>query len=132
MSSANPLQGSPVQFQVRTDDGGNGRRTERRRRARTTVHWPVLLFHDKHDEAIETLTEDLSSDGFFCMSRKVLLPGETLACAIRVPSYSPAADESGRLLECRVRVVRSGPGNSEGNFGIAFRIEDYRFVGSRR
>ena len=101
--------------------------SERRQRQRTLVHWPVLLFRDHAGEAIETTTQNLSSSGFYCQSRTPLAAGEFLFCTLRIPSHEASCRKC-RVLECRVRVTRAEPALTEGLFGIACRIEDYRFV----
>jgi hypothetical protein len=107
-------------------------RSERRKRVRTTVHWPVLFFRNEVAEAIESTTQDLSSSGFYCLSRTLFVPGELLFCTLKVPSYEPLGQERARILECRARVMRAEPVSLEGFFGIACQIEDYRFlVGNR-
>jgi hypothetical protein len=88
----------------------------------------VLLLRER-GEAIETVTRDLSSDGFLCVSSTHFPPGEALTCAIRVPSFDPSSQRRTRILECSVRVMRSEPTTSEGEFGVAFRIEDYHVNG---
>ena len=101
--------------------------TERRKRTRTTVHWPVLFFRDDASEAIESVTRDLSSVGFYCLSNAPFLCGEPLICALKVPAHDPMAGERVLALECRVRVVRCEP--TDGIFGIACQIEDFRTIG---
>jgi len=134
--SANPLEHFPGYLEPGTEPAsrnGAGHRLERRTRARNSVHWPVILFGDKQDEAIETFTHDLSSEGFFCLSSRPFSPGETLTCAMRVPSYDAFGKERYRVLECHVRVVRSHPASPEGNYGVACRIEHYRLIdGAKR
>jgi hypothetical protein len=104
---------------------------ERRRRPRTRVHWPVILFGDRVNETIETSTQNLSSCGFYCLSRRSLVAGEFLFCRLHVPSHEAPRRKSFRILECRVRVTRAEPAPTEGLFGIACRIEDYRFLPPR-
>ena len=99
-------------------------KTERRARARTQVHWHVLLLRDAGGRAIETVTQNLSSSGFYCFSSIGLTPGERIFCTLRVPAHEPDNDGSSVSLECNAVVMRSEltPG---GEFGVAFRIEDY-------
>jgi hypothetical protein len=104
------------------------RRVERRKRARTHVHWPVLLIRMATLEAVESITQDLSIDGFYCISQVPFTPGEALTCALQVPTHDPSGKELDRRLECKVRVLRTDPGVGEGMFGIACRIEDYHFA----
>lgn len=92
------------------------------------VHWPVVFFHNHAGAAIETTTQNLSSCGFYCLSRTPLAAGEFLFCTLRVPSHEASSRKSVRVLECRVRVTRAEPALIEGFFGIACQIEDYRFL----
>jgi PilZ domain-containing protein len=101
-------------------------RPERRRRARTQVHWPVMLLCDRELNAIETLTQNLSSSGFYCLSSKPLTPGEPLTCVLKIPAYDPTGERT-VALECKVQVVRAEAA-PDGLFGIACRIEDYHLV----
>jgi hypothetical protein len=99
---------------------------ERRRRVRTRLNWPVLLFRDRSgSEAIESVTRDLSSSGFFCLTRVQLAVGERLVCSIRIPTHDPDGKHLERTLECRVQVLRVVPQGSNEIFGIACCIEDY-------
>ena len=103
---------------------GASHKTERRSRARTQVHWPVLLLRNAGGKAIETVTQNLSSSGFYCFSSTGLTPGERLFCTLRVPAHDPDNDGSSVSLECNAVVMRSEVAAS-GEFGVAFRIEDY-------
>src|ERR1041385_8215973 len=103
-------------------------RSERRRRVRTRVRWPVLLFRNQKPEAVESLTQDLSSGGFYCLSRTRFLLGEGLQCSLKVPTHDPSGREPDQTLECRIRVMRVDPAVLEEFYGIACRIEDYRFA----
>jgi hypothetical protein len=102
-------------------------RPERRKRARTQVHWSVLLLCDREANTIETVTQNLSSSGFYCLSSKPLTPGESLSCALKVPAFDPKGEDRSVALECRVQVMRA-EAVSDGLFGIACRIEDYHLV----
>lgn len=102
---------------------------ERRERIRTAVHWRVLLLRS-HTEAVETLTLDLSVGGFYCLSQTAFSVGESLVGLLKLPTHDPVERESEGHLECRVKVVRVDPSCGDGQFGIACRIEDYRFARS--
>jgi hypothetical protein len=104
-------------------------RPERRRRARTQVHWPVLLLRDRAPDAIETITHNLSSSGFYCFSPTPLAPGESLLCTLKLPAYDPNGQEQTLALECRVLVIRAEAA-AGGLFGLACRIEDYHLMTS--
>ena len=107
--------------------GNSGGSIERRKRVRTRLHWPVLLFRDRPgSDAIESVTRDLSSSGFFCLMRAPLIEGEWLVCSIKIPTHDPHGKHLERTLECRVQVLRVVPQESNDSFGVACRIEDYR------
>lgn len=101
---------------------------ERRRRARTRLHWPVLLFRNYMGKAVESETRDLSSDGFYCLTNTPFTPGELLMCTIKVPTHDPNGKHLERNLECRVRVVRVEAQDASGAMGIACLIEDYHLA----
>src|SRR4051812_12744866 len=104
---------------------------ERRKRVRTTVHWPILFFRNHvGDSSVESTTQNLSSTGFFCFSHTQFEVGESLFCTIRVPSHDPESKTRLWLLECRVRVIRAEPHGRDGLFGVAGEFADYRLLGS--
>lgn len=104
--------------------------SERRRRPRAGVHWPVLLFRNVKDgDTVQTTTRDLSSSGFYCFSEKPFALGESLQCALHVPAGEAGGGDS--RLECRVVVVRVEENALDRSYGIAFRTEDYRIAGYR-
>src|ERR1035438_919750 len=119
--TANASFGKPL-------NGGMAYRSERRKRVRTKVHWAILLFQNLSCEAVETVTRDLSSSGFYCLSRIPFPCGEVLTCSLQVPTHEPFNNEGTLALECRAKVVRSEPGAANGLCGIACQIEDYQFA----
>jgi hypothetical protein len=98
---------------------------ERRKRARTRLHLRVFMFRNGGAEAVESTTRDLSSTGFYCMSRVQFAVGEELACSLKIPTHDPYGKHLERNLECKIRVMRVVPQESADLFGIACRIEDY-------
>ena len=102
--------------------------SERRSRVRLQVHWSVLLFRTDPPEVVESVTENLTSRGFYCFSKVPLVVGETMTCAIRIPAHDPGK-EMDRQLDCTVRVTRVEAGAAEGLYGIACRLEDYHVAG---
>jgi hypothetical protein len=100
---------------------------ERRKRARTEVRWPVWLFSEGGQERVGSLTQNLSSSGFYCLAETPLTVGDTLLCILKVPSHEPNGKDVEQILECRTRVVRV-EAHAEGRYGIACRIEDYHFT----
>lgn len=107
--------------------GGIG--TERRKRARTRLHLPVLMFRagtGANSEAVQSVTRNLSSGGFYFLTGAEFEVGEELFCTIRIPTHDPQGKHLERSLQCRVRVVRVMPRESGDGFGVACRIEDYQ------
>ena len=110
----------------RTAGAGRVSGTERRRRPRTKVHWPVRFLR-ANAEAIDGVTQDLSSNGFYCLLRSAFARDELVECALKVPAHDPQSTGRTLRLDCTVRIVRAEPA-SEGLFGIACRIEAYRLA----
>jgi len=106
---------------------------ERRRRARLRLQWPVRLWASNTSAPVETVTTDLSSDGFHCFSPVPFERNEVLGCTLTIPEISISlGDGARRLLECQVRVVRSEPANRDGYFGVACQIKNYRIATTAR
>ena len=109
--------------------GESTSRPERRQRRRTPVRWPLSLLRTGALAPIETVTQNLTSTGLYCLSPVALTPGETLRCTLRAPAYDPRDEERHISLECSAMVVRAEAA-ANGFFGIACRIEDYHLLGS--
>ncbi|HLN01102.1 MAG TPA: PilZ domain-containing protein [Bryobacteraceae bacterium] len=103
---------------------------ERRKRKRIALHWPVRLFREPAAPSVESTTENLTSNGFYCISREPFQMGERLECIIAIPAGSFGYNESPIRLQCRVRVARVED-QSEG-FGIGCYIEDYDLLTNSR
>jgi hypothetical protein len=73
---------------------------------------------------VDTKTEDLSCEGFSCVSERPFSLYQVLDCELVI-----AAEELNHptvlVLRCRVQVVRVEPNGAEGTFGLACRLEDY-------
>ena len=100
---------------------------ERRATVRTSLHWPILLRH-RQTEILESITENISSQGFYCYSHTPVASGELLLCSLTVPTHDPSGTNEKVMLECHVRVVRIEAATSDGLYGLACRIEDYRLA----
>jgi hypothetical protein len=100
---------------------------ERRKRARNHLHWSILLFRNQVADAVESLTRDMSSEGFYCVTGVAFTPGERLICTLKIPTHDPNGKHLERRLECKVLVMRVEPQGAEGTFGLACQIEDYHF-----
>src|SRR6266849_681746 len=96
---------------------------ERRKRKRVALHWPVRLFRGQAAASVESITENLTSNGFYCVSREPFQIGERLECIIAIPSGSFGYSGSPICLKCRVRVTRVEDGSD--GFGLGCYIEDY-------
>jgi hypothetical protein len=96
---------------------------ERRKRKRIPLHWPVRLFRQSSPTSIECTTENLTSNGFYCVSTEPLQLGEWLECIIGVPAGTFGYSESPVCLQCRVRVTRVE--DQTAGFGLGCSIEDY-------
>jgi hypothetical protein len=103
---------------------------ERRKRKRVALHWHVRLFRDLAAPSVESITENLTSNGFYCVSREPFQLGERLECIIAIPAGSFGYAESPICLQCRVRVTRIEDQNE--GFGLGCYIEDYDFLTSAR
>ena len=103
-------------------------RMERRTRFRTTLHWEVRFFHSGPFNILETVTQNLSSGGFYCLAETPLVPGELMTCSLKLPAHHPSGGEQAVSLECKVRVIRVEARDADGLYGIGCRIEDYHFL----
>ncbi len=86
------------------------------------------MFRDPADkDAEETITENLSSDGFYCFSTRPFSAGELLFSRLHIPTANCGYGAS--YLECRVRVIRVEKQRANDvNYGVACRMEEYRVV----
>jgi len=98
---------------------------EQRNRTRLQLHWPVTFCVPRLSDPVETTTQNLSSDGFYCFARIAFVPGELLICTIRVPSHQRNSSQNVLLLGCRVRIVRVEATQETGFYGMGCQIEDY-------
>src|ERR1700683_3223962 len=103
-------------------DGG----TDRRRHPRVRLCYLLRLFRPGHSAGIVTQTEDLSCDGFYCISEQLVLPHERIECELLIPGESVGDPwDSDLVLRCRVEVVRVVPDPLAPSFGVACRVEGY-------
>jgi len=97
---------------------------DRRKRARVRVQWP-LQFGGGSGKAIEAVTHDLSSHGFYCLTSSPMVPGEVRVCTLSLPANHPDQLNLVIPVHCRVRVVRVEALAERGPFGVGCRIDDY-------
>jgi hypothetical protein len=96
---------------------------ERRKRKRVALRWPIRLFRDQNAASVESTTENLTSNGFYCVSKEPFQLGERLECIIAIPAGSFGYADSPICLQCRVRVMRVE--DQHAGFGLGCYIEDY-------
>ena len=101
---------------------------ERRRRIRVRVHWQLCFPLPDSSETVDTITQDLSSDGFYCQINSVFIPGEIRTCILNVPTHHPNGGDLVRPVLCRVRIIRVESLGKQGLYGVGCRIEDYCFL----
>jgi hypothetical protein len=102
------------------------RPAERRKRNRVALHWPVRLFRPQGNLIIESTTENLTSDGFYCVSQESFQVGERLQSVIAIPADSFGCSDSPISLQCRVRVMRVE--SQTDGFGLGCSIDDYALL----
>ena len=99
---------------------------DRRRRPRLRLAYPLLISRPGEVFRTETKTEDISCEGFFCVTDRVYAPRETLECELVIPSQEPRqAVEHNMILRCRAEVVRVVRQANTMVFGVACRLADY-------
>lgn len=94
---------------------------DRRKRQRVALHWPVRLFSQPGTASVESITENLSSEGLYCISSRLFKTGERLRCEIVIPDALGL--DAPLMLECHVTVQRVEYHGS--GFGLGCHIEDY-------
>ena len=101
---------------------------DRRKRTRLPLRWPVSVFRRPGMESVEGQTENLTSEGFYWISKEPFQLGECLQCVIVIPAGSFRYSELPVLLKCRVTVKRLEAIQS--GFGLGCHIEDYALITS--
>src|SRR6266496_2078906 len=95
---------------------------DRRKRKRVLLHWPVRLLRQPGTSPIDTTTENISSEGLYCISNESFKPGERVQCMIVIPAGGFGLERS-LNLECQVTVRRVE--ELPIGFGLGCHIEDY-------
>jgi hypothetical protein len=104
----------------------NGEPPERRRRPRLRLSYALSLHRPGEASSVETKTEDISCEGFFCISEIPFAPHEIVECYLVIPRDTlriPVGRDL--ILHCTAEVVRVARNRAESSFGIACRLEDY-------
>lgn len=106
---------------------------DRRVRPRLRLALPVALFRSEDGTRIETKTENLTCDSFFCVSDHPFSVNEQLECELLIAGDGlSSVPEDDLYLRCQVRVVRVVPKGTKRGFGLACRLEDYTISRSAR
>ena len=96
----------------------------RRRRPRLKLAYAVQLCRPGDALPVNTQTENLSSEGFYCKSDQPFSPGEHLECSLLIPPPEFGSRRPNLILHRRVSVVRVEIKGLEPGFGIACKFED--------
>lgn len=108
-------------------------RTDRRSRPRMRLALPLTLFRSGGAERIETSTEDVSCDSFYCVSDRPFSPNELLECELLMPGDDVGSvPEDDLSIHCQARVVRVDARGPNRGFGVACRLADYTINRSAR
>lgn len=100
---------------------------DRRRRPRLRLAYPLRLLPADRRSSIETKTEDISCEGFFCLTESTLRLRERLECELLIPANTDDLDalEETIVLHLDAEVVRVVRHSNDSLFGIGCRIADY-------
>ena len=99
---------------------------DRRRRPRLRLAYCLRLSRPGERSLTETKTEDISCEGFFCVTYRSFCSGETLQCELVIPGGEQDHEiVQEMVLRCRADVVRVVPRENNMGFGIACRLADY-------
>ena len=101
---------------------------ERRKRQRAAVHWPLHFLQPGTAETLQSVTQNISSEGFYCLVEGKFVTGETRECAVTVPVHRPRNGFRTLTLHCTVRIVHVEKLAGNGASGVGCRIEDYRLI----
>ena len=110
---------------LKTKETGCAERPERRRRPRLRLQLLVHLHPGKDQTRIDSITSDISTDGFLCRTPRPFEKGRFVVCMIVWPSHGRGVLDTPLILRCNARVVRCEHDPDTGLYRTAFRIQDY-------
>lgn len=102
--------------------------SERRASLRLPLQWPVYVTRVGGTHPFPTKTKNLSKNGFYCVLKERLAPGEHLECDLAVPTHLSWSCENVLFLRCEAQVVRVDCIDGDEGYGLACRIEDYCLI----
>ena len=94
---------------------------------RATLRLALLLLPTcPEGESIQTETEDVDMDGFFCYIKKVFPPGERLRFLLKLPSASSSFGGGGMVyVQGLVEVIHVSARDWNGDYGISCQVKRY-------
>ena len=102
-----------------------GTPADRRRRQRLKLPYSIVLHRIGEPTGVQTATEYISSDGFFCISEQPFSPNENVDCEVVIPSQDSTCDAESLVLRCRAEVIRVVTDGINPGYGLACRLKDY-------
>lgn len=103
--------------------------TERRGQSRTNLRVPLFLLPTGWLRPIQTETENVSMDGFFCHTQEAFAPGDQLKFLLLLPAAIQEAEPSrATCLQGFAEVVRVVACASGYGFSIGCRLSGYRVL----
>jgi PilZ domain len=99
--------------------------SDRRKHKRVALHWPVRISRKPGTRLINSTMQNLSSEGFYCITAEPFTIGERLQCAIVLPVEIVASGTTVGL-QCHLTVRRVE--NLQEGFGLGCQIEDYSLL----
>ena len=99
---------------------------DRRGRRRLKLPYTIVLHRLGEAAGVQTTTEDISSDGFYCVSEQPFSPNEKLECDVLIPTQDTDSSlEEGLVMHCRAEVVRVIADGLQPGYGLACRLQEY-------
>jgi hypothetical protein len=84
----------------------------------------VFLLDEEDRQETETITDNVSSHGFYCVSKRFLDPGRSMRAVLVVPVPEPEhSPDTVLVIHCQVVVVHANV--VQGGYGVGFQITDY-------
>ena len=102
--------------------------TERRNQPRTNLRVPLYLLPEGAEVPIQTETEDLSLEGFYCYTERPFSPGESLKFLMLLPPATKSSLAIGGIcLQGCVQVIRLTV-TGDMRYGLGCRLVSYRVL----
>ena len=91
---------------------------DRRVRWRLKLPYSIVLHRLGEAAGVKTTVQDISSDGFYCISEQPFSPNEKLDCDLLIPDSL--------VLHCQAEVVRVVADGLKPGYGLACRLKDFK------